>query len=104
MSSVKRSLQFLNDHGAGANGSAVRAAALIFKRTNDAEARSLCLDVLYKINNKTARKALLRMYQEEQPNSEARMAIAERLRKAVVEDRSMKPAAARAVLNQVGQP
>ena len=104
MSTVKRSLQFLADRGAGANGSAARAAALIFQRTNDAEARSLCLDALYRIQNKTARKALLRLYGEEQSNSEWRVAIAERLRKAVAEDSRMKPAEARAVLNQVGQP
>jgi hypothetical protein len=82
----------------------VRAAALIFQRTSDAEARRLCLDVLSRINDKAARKALLRLYQAEQANSDWRPAIAERLRKAVVEDRSMKPDEARAVLNQVGQP
>jgi hypothetical protein len=104
MSTVKHSLQFLANHGAGTKGSGVRAAALIFQRTSDAEARRLCLDVLYRINDKTARKALLRLYQAEQPNSDWRPAIAERLRKAVVEDRSLKPDEARAVLNQVGQP
>jgi hypothetical protein len=104
MSTVKHSLQFLADRGAGANGSAARAAALIFQRTNDAEARRLCLDALYKINNKTAKNALLRLYRQEQPQSEWRPAIAERLRKAVAEDSRMKPAEARAVLNQVGQP
>jgi hypothetical protein len=104
MNTVKRSLQFLADRGAGANGSAARSAALIFQRTNDAEARGLCLDALSKINSKTARNALLRLYREEQSHPEWRQAIAERLRKAVSEDSRMKPAAARAVLNQVGQP
>ena len=104
MSTVKRSLQFLADRGAGANGSAARATALIFQRTNDAEARRLCLDALTKINSKTAKNALLRLYREEQPQSEWRLAIAECLRKAVAEDSHMKPAEARAVLSQVGQP
>lgn len=104
MSTVKHSLQFLAENGAGANGSAARAAAMIFQRTGDDEARRLCLDVLYRMNDKNSRRALLRLYQTEQPNSEWRPAIAERLRKAVVEDRSLKPAEARAVLNQVGQP
>jgi hypothetical protein len=101
---VKRSLQFLADSGAGANRSAARAAARIFQRTNDADARRLCLDALSKINSKPARNALLRLYREEQSVSEWRPEIAERLRKAVAEDRSVKPAEARAVLNQVGQP
>jgi hypothetical protein len=104
MSNVKRSLQFLADSGAGANRSAARAAAMIFQRTNDAEARRLCLDALYKINSKSAKSGLLKLYREEQPRSEWRLAIAERLRKAVAEDRTLKPAAAQAVLNQVGQP
>jgi len=104
MNTVRRSLQFLADHGAGANGSAARTAALIFQRTNDAEARRLCLDALYKINNKTAKNQLLRIYRAEQPHSDWRLAIAERLRKAVAEDSRMKPAEARSVLSQVGQP
>ena len=104
LNTVKRSLQFLADQGAGADGLAARSTALIFQRTQDAEARRLCLDVLYKINSKTAKNQLLRIYREEQPHSEWRLAIAERLRKAVNEDSRMKPAEARAVLSQVGQP
>lgn len=104
METVKRSLQFLADHGVGANGSAARAAASIFQRTNDAKARRLCLDALYNINTKTARNQLLRLYREEQSQSEWRLMIAEHLRKAVTDDPHMKPAEARSVLGQVGQP
>ncbi len=104
MSSVKRSLQFLADQGAGANGSAARSTALIFQQTTDADARRLCLDALYKINDKSARKALISLYRQESADSEWRLAIAERLRKAVAEDSRMKPAEARAVLTQVGAP
>jgi len=104
MSMVKRSLQFLADSGAAANASAARAAALIFQRTSDAEARRLCLDALSKINDKSAKKALLSLYRQESADSEWRPAIAERLRKAVAEDSRMKPAEARAVLSQVGAP
>ena len=104
LNTVKRSLQFLADHGAGTNGLAARSAALIFERTNDAEARQLCLEALYRINSETAKNQLLRIYREEQPHSEWRLAIAERLRKAVAEDSRMKPAEAKAVLSQVGQP
>jgi hypothetical protein len=104
MSKVKRSLKFLADQGADANGSAARSAALIFQRTSDAEARGLCLDALYKINNKSAKKALITLYRQESSDSEWRPAIAERLRKAVAEDIRMKPAEVRAVLSQVGAP
>ena len=104
MSTVKQSLQFLAESGAGANGSAARAAALIFQQTTDAETRRLCLDALSTINSKTAKNALLRLYREEQPQSEWRPAIAEGLRTAVAADSRMKPAEVRAMLNQVGQP
>lgn len=101
---VKHSMQFLAERGAGANGAAARATAAIFQRTNDGELRHLCLDALYKINSRTAKHELLRIYGNEQPHSEWRAEIAQRLRKAVTEDTRMKPAEVRAVLNQVGQP
>ncbi len=77
---------------------------MIFRQTNDDEARRLCLDALYEINNKNARRELVRLYRVEQPQSEWRAAIADHLRKAVTEDRRMKPAEVKAVLGQVGQP
>jgi hypothetical protein len=101
---VKHSLQFLAERGAGANGAAARATGRIFERTNDVELRHLCLDALYKINSRKAKHELLRIYGNEQPQSEWRAEIAQRLRKAVIEDTRMKPAEVRAVLNQVGQP
>ena len=104
MSTVKHSLQFLADQGADANGSAARATALIFQRTSDPEARRLCLDALSKINNKSAKKALISLYRQESSDSEWRLVIAEHLRKAVAEDIHMKPAEVRAVLSQVGAP
>ena len=44
--------------------------------SSDPEARRLCLDALYKINTRTAKNALLRLYREEQSPSEWRLAIA----------------------------
>jgi hypothetical protein len=104
LNTVKRSLQFIADRGAGAGGSAARATALIFQRTNDVEARRLCLDALYRINSKSARKALVNLYLAEQPDSTWRPAIEAHLRKSVAEDSRIKPSDAWAVLNQVGQP
>jgi hypothetical protein len=104
LTTVKHSLQFLAERGAGANGAAARAAAAIFQRANDAEVRRLCLDALYKINSKTAKNELLHIYRDEQPQSEWRAEIAQRLRKAVTEDPRLKPAEVRSVLGQVGQP
>jgi hypothetical protein len=101
---VDTSLRFVADRGKAANGSAARAAALIFQRTNNSETRMLCLDVLSRINDKTARKEMLRIFGEQQPQTEWRVAIAERLRKAVSEDSRIKPADAKLMLTAVGQP
>jgi hypothetical protein len=103
MSKVTRSLQFLADEGKDAPSGAAKAAAAIFQRTDDPEARRLCLETLSKINNRTARAQLLKIYERQSPQSDLRADIAARLRKAVVDAR-MKPAEARSLLNQVGQP
>ena len=104
MTNVTRSLRFLVDNGSSADKPAARAAAVIFARTNDDEARRLCLDALARINNKTARNELLRLYRSEKAPSEWRAAIAERLRRAVAADDRTKPAAAESLRNQLGQP
>jgi hypothetical protein len=101
---VKRSLQFLADQGSKANGSAAKAAAAIFQKTNDPDARRLCLDALSKINNKTARAELLRAYRQEASESDLRKDLADRLRKAVATDSRIKPKEASAVLSQIGSP
>ncbi|HEY6045473.1 MAG TPA: hypothetical protein VIU65_02655, partial [Pyrinomonadaceae bacterium] len=104
MTDVRASLKFLADRAAAANGSSARAAALVFQHTNESETRLLCLDVLSRINDKTARKEMLRIFRDQQPKSEWRGTVAERLRKAVTDDTRMKPAEARSLLAEVGQP
>jgi hypothetical protein len=102
MAKVTRSLQFLAQEDSAVPTSAARAAATIFRKTNDAEARRLCLEALSKINNKTARAELLKIYEGE-PQSDLRADIAVRLRNAVANDARVKPAEARTLLNQLNQ-
>lgn len=104
MTDVRASLRFLADRGKAARGATAKAAALVFERTSDAEARTLCLDVLSRINDKTARKEMLRIFREQQPQSGWRVAVAERLRKAVVEDTRIKRSEAKVLLSEVGSP
>lgn len=104
MAEVRTSLRFLADRGKAASGTTAKAAALIFERTGDAEARNLCLDVLSRINDKTARKEMLRIFREQQPQSEWRVAVAGRLRKAVAEDTRIKPSETKLLLAEVSQP
>lgn len=104
MGLVRHSLEVLAARGAGAGGSAARAAATIFRRTKDEQARRLCLDALYKIKGKSARQELVRLYNSEGSEPEWRAEIAERVRKAIAEDTHLKPAEAKSLLTQVGQP
>ena len=104
MTSVRQSLRFLAEHGAGAKGTAARAAGALFQRISEDESRRLCLDVLFKINSQNSRNEMLRIYGAEQPGSQWRVAIAERLRKNIAEDKRIKPKAAIVMLDQIGRP
>jgi len=101
---VRRSLLFLSENGAEANGKAARAAGRIFLRTQDEETRRLCLRTLYRINDKTARSELLKIYRQEQPNSDVRPAIADYLRQTIREDKRISSTDVRAFLNVIGKP
>lgn len=104
LSNVRASLRFLAHNAQAANGSTAKVAAKIFARTTDSESRTLCLDVLSRINDKTARKEMLRLFREQQPDSEWRGSVAERLRQAVSDGERIKPADAKSVLAEIGQP
>jgi hypothetical protein len=99
---VKRSLRFVGENSGEGRGSAVRVAARVFPRTEDAETRQLCLDTLARIRNKTARNELLRIYRDPQTSAQWRAAAAESMRIAVTEDQKLTPSQAKALLIQVG--
>lgn len=61
---VKRSLQFIADHGSAAGSKSAVAAAEIFMRTEDSETRRFCLESLARITNRKARNELLRLSQQ----------------------------------------
>ncbi len=61
---VKRSLQFIVDHAAGANSRSATAAATIFVRTQDNETRRFCLESLSRMTNPKAKSELLRLSQQ----------------------------------------
>jgi galactokinase len=102
VTSIRTSLKFLADNGAAANGATAKVAARVFQRTSDNDARTLCLDVLSRINDKTARTEMLRLFREQPPESEWRASVAQRLRKAVTENERVKPSDAKVVLSEIG--
>jgi hypothetical protein len=102
VATVQKSLQFLADNAAAANGSSAKVAARVFQRSTDEESRKLSLDILSGINDKGARKEMLRIFREEPPNSEWRTVVAARLRKAVNEANRIKANEANAVMAEIG--
>jgi len=63
LNDVRRSLDFISEHGSEAGTKAVAATAKIFARTKDAETRRACLTSLSRISNPKARNQLLRISQ-----------------------------------------
>lgn len=59
---LKRSLAYIGDSGVKAGAKTTRGIAKIFSMTQQDELRSLCLAALYKANNSTAKKELLKIY------------------------------------------
>lgn len=100
---VKRSLRFVAEHGAAADKKTALATARIFAHTQDDETRRLCINGLYRINNETAKKELLHLYQNGQLEAVWRTLSAEYLRMAVREEQRIAPADAKIISAVVGQ-
>jgi len=100
---VRRSLRFVAEHGATADKKTAQATARIFARTQDEETRRLCINGLYRINNETAKKELLHLYQDGQIETVWRTLSAEYLRMAVREEQRIAPADAIIISAVVGQ-
>ncbi len=60
---IRRSLNFIAEHGPEAGANAAAATAKIFARTRDDETRRACLDSLSRINSSKAKNELLRISQ-----------------------------------------
>jgi hypothetical protein len=103
MDEVKHSLQFIAEHGQQASSKTAKAIAQIFRRTEDEEARKLCLTSLYRINNETAKKEMLALYRDDKLQDAWRTLIAEYLRNAVREEQRIDPKDAKIILSVVGQ-
>lgn len=58
---IRRSLQFIADHGSEAGGKAAAVTAKIFARTKDDETRRACLESLSRIESSKAKNELMRI-------------------------------------------
>ncbi|MBC7930984.1 MAG: hypothetical protein H7Z38_10525 [Rubrivivax sp.] len=100
---VRRSLRFVAEAGERGDARAARTAAKIFAQTKDPETRRLCIDCLYRINNETAKSALLRIYKQPELEQDLRQLTAQLLRDALREDKRIAPEDAKAIISVVGQ-
>ena len=94
---VRRSLRYVAEHGTDADAKTAKAAARLFGRTRDPETRRLCLESLYRIDNETAKAALLRIYQSPDVDAQFRALSLEYLRRAVREEQRVSPEDARTI-------
>lgn len=100
---VRHSLQFIADYGQSADGKTAKAIAFIFAHTNDDEVRRLCVNGLYNINNSTAKKEMVALYQDDTVAESWRLVIAEYLRNAVHDEQHMAPKDAKVIIGVIGQ-
>ncbi len=59
---VRRSLTFVSENGAASRTKTARSLAKIFSMTSDDDIRELCLTAMYRIDNSSAKKELLAIY------------------------------------------
>ncbi|HEV2799167.1 MAG TPA: hypothetical protein VGW12_01650 [Pyrinomonadaceae bacterium] len=94
---VRRSLAFVNEHGARADGKTAAAVGRIFAHTKDEETQRLCLSSLYRINNETAKTTLVRIYRDAAADARWRALSAEYLRRAARESQRISQGDARII-------
>ncbi|HKP71730.1 MAG TPA: hypothetical protein VJT82_02265 [Pyrinomonadaceae bacterium] len=100
---VRRSLQFINEHGERADSKTSKAIAQIFARTGDEETRKLCLGSLYRINNEAAKNSLVRIYRDAASDERWRAMSAEYLLKATREEQRISANDAKFIATMAGQ-
>jgi hypothetical protein len=94
---LRRSLQFVSEHGGAAKEKTTRALAAIFKVTADEEMRRLCVTGLYRINNSAAKKQLLAIYSSSKTREDYRSLCAHYLKLALEEGQQIAPRDAHAI-------
>lgn len=98
MNSIRRSLRFVSQNGYAARAKTSRAIAKIFSMTEDEQTRDLALSSLYRINNSTAKKELLAVYENQNLDARWRNLSAQYLRQAVKEEQRISANDAKTVM------
>jgi hypothetical protein len=99
---LRESLSFIANSGNAAEVKTAHALARIHSISQAEEIRMLCLAGLYKINNSSAKKELLTIYQSAQPTDKSRDVSARYLRRALAEGQQISSRDA-ASINAIGK-
>jgi hypothetical protein len=102
VAAVRRSLQFIAQNGTDAQGKTAQAIAKLFSKTDIEEMKQLCLTSLYRINNSTAKKELLALYENEKLDAHWRDICAQYLRLAVKEEQKISSDSLKAITKAIG--
>jgi hypothetical protein len=102
ISDVRRSLQFVANNNRFGDKKTAKTVAALFERTQDDEARRLCVASLYRLNTETAKAELLKIYRATPANAPWRTLSAEYLRQSIREAQRIAPADAKAISREVG--
>ncbi len=100
---VKRSLQFIAEHGSEAETHAISAAARIFSQTEDNETRMACLESLSRISNRKAKAELLRLSHDKTVGPAWQEMISAHLNGPAKPEEPLAASGANAVTNRVEQ-
>jgi len=79
MEEVLPSLRYIAENGTEKDKEAAKAVGSIFSRTEDVLAKEICLSAMKRIGNKTARREMLRIYNDDTVAPDWRIAFAEYL-------------------------
>lgn len=100
---VNNSLTFISENGSAAQGKTAKSIAEIFVATDDEQLRTLCLDSLNRIDNKTAKKELLAIYNNQKIDVRWRNISAKYLKLPVKESANITSASAK-TLAEINEP
>lgn len=102
LAKVRRSLDFISQHGNEAQSKTAKAIAQLFARTDMEDMKELCLTSLYRINNPTAKKELLAIFTNEKLDERWRNTSAQYLRLAVKEEQKISSGELKAITKALG--
>ncbi|MEP6787137.1 MAG: hypothetical protein ABJB40_01805 [Acidobacteriota bacterium] len=94
---LKQSLLFISQNGSAADEKTTRALVKIFAISDDEDARSLSLAALYRVNNSTAKKELLSIYNDPKLDDRWRNICAHYLKLALQEGQRISASDAQAI-------